>query len=92
MQYLERDSTLCPDQYGFRPYSQTTHVVHKLLNIISENAIKDHVTVVTFLDLCLQYDKLFLKLDKLGFSTHTLTWFKSYLSNRTQVVLSLIHI
>ena len=91
MQYLERDSTLCPDQYGFRPYSQTTHVVHKLLNIISENAIKDHETVVTFLDLskafdCLQYDKLFFKLDKLGFSTHTLTWFKSYLSNRTQVV------
>ena len=46
---------------------------------------------MTFLDLskafdCLQYDKLFFKLDKLGFSTHTLTWFKSYLSNRTQVV------
>ena len=65
--------------------------MHKLLNIISENAIKNHVTVVTFLDLskafdCLQYDKLFFKLDKLGFSTHTLTWFKSYLSNRTQVV------
>ena len=63
----------------------------QLLNIISENAIKNHVTVVTFLDLskafdCLQYDKPFFKLDKLGFSKHTLTWFKSYLSNRTQVV------
>ena len=89
--YLERDSTLCPDQYEFRPYSQTSHVVHKLLNIISENALKNHVTVVTFLDLskafdCLQYNKLFYKLNKLGFSKHTLLWFQSYLSNRTQIV------
>ena len=49
------------------------------------------MTVVTFLDLskafdCLQYDKLFYKLDKLGFSTHTLAWFQSYLSKRTQIV------
>ena len=91
MEYPQQDDTLCPDQYGFQLHSQTTHALHKLLNIISENAINNHVTVVTFLDLskafdCLQYDKLFFKLDKLGFSEHTLKWLKSFLSNRTQVV------
>ena len=64
MNYLESDRSLCNDQYGFRPKSQTTHVVHKLLNIIQANSIEDEVTIVTFLDLskafdCLQYDKLF---------------------------------
>ena len=91
MEYLQRDATLCPDQYGFCPHSQTTHEVHKLLDIVSENAIKNHVTVMTFLDLskafdCLQYDKLFYKLEKLGFFKNTLQWFQSYLSNRTQEV------
>ena len=40
MNNLQQDGFLCPDQYGFCPHSQTTHVVHKLLNIISSNAIK----------------------------------------------------
>ena len=96
MYYLETDRFLCNDQYGFRPKSQTTHVVHKLLNIIQANSIKDEVTIVTFLDLskafdCLQYDKLFFKMEKLGFESHTIEWFRSYLSQRKQL-LSLIHI
>ena len=89
MSYLESDHSLCHDQYGFRPKSQTTHVVHKLLNIIQANSIKNEVTIVTFLDLskafdCLQYDKLFFKMEKLGFHEHTIKWFKSYLSLRQQ--------
>ena len=90
MYYLETDRSLCNDQYGFRPKSQTTHVVHKLLNIIQANSIKDEVTIVTFLDLskafdCLQYDKLFFKMEKLGFESHTIEWFRSYLSQRKQL-------
>ena len=89
MSYLESDHSLCHDQYGFRPKSQTTHVVHKLLNIIQANSIKNEVTIVTFLDLskafdCLQYDRLFFKMEKLGFHEHTIRWFKSYLSLRQQ--------
>ena len=45
---------------------------------------------MTFLDLskafdCLQYDKLFFKMEKLGFESHTIEWFKSYLSQRKQL-------
>ena len=41
----------------------------------------------SFQGICfLQYDKLFYKLNELGFSKHTLTWFQSYLSDRKQVV------
>ena len=36
MTYLSVEKLLCPDQYGFRPKSQTTHVVHKLLNYITD--------------------------------------------------------
>ena len=62
--HLEQNGSLCPDQFGFRPKCQTTHVVHKLLNLISENSIKNKVPIATLIDLskvfdCLQYDKLF---------------------------------
>ena len=70
--YLGQDISLCPDQYGFRPKCQATHVVHKLLNIISENTILNEVNITTFIDLskafdCLQSNKLFYKLEKLGY-------------------------
>ena len=44
---------------------------------------------MAFLDLskafdCLQYDKLFYKMEKFGFHDHTIKWFKSYLSLRQQ--------
>jgi len=91
MQYFKTSFILCPDQFGFRPKSQTTHVVQKLLNFISENSKNNKVTIATFLDLskafdCLQYDQLFIKMKFMGFSNHCLDWFKSYLSGRTQYV------
>ena len=84
MQHLYRADLLCQDQFGFRPRSQTSHVVHKLLNVITDNSIKNEVTLATFLDLskafdCLQYDKLFHKLRILGMDEGTLKWFISYL-------------
>ena len=91
MQHLYRCDLLCPDQFGFRPKSQTSHVVQKLLNEITANSIKNEVTIATFLDLskafdCLQYNKLFHKLRVLGLETGPLNWFKSYLSGRKQCV------
>ena len=35
---------------------------------------------------CLQYDKLFKKMECIGFDERTLNWFKSYLSDREQCV------
>ena len=64
MTYLSINKLLCPDQFGFRPQNQTTHVVHKMMNYISKKSIDNEVTIATFIDLskafdCLQYDKLF---------------------------------
>ena len=89
MLYLNEKQLLCEDQYGFRRRNQTTHVLQSLLNSISSNAIKDEVTIATYIDLskafdCLQYNQLFTKLDSLGFQNRTIRWFKSYLSGRKQ--------
>ena len=91
MTYLSINKLLCPDQFGFRPQNQTTHVVHKMMNYISEKSIDNEVTIATFIDLskafdCLQYDKLFKKLESLGITGIELQWFKDYLSNRKQCV------
>jgi exonuclease III len=91
MSYLDENNLLCPDQFGFRPKSQTNHVVQKMMNTITNSAEQNKVTIATYLDLskafdCLQYDKLFKKLEALGFDTNATNWFKDYLSNRTQCV------
>ena len=82
---------LCPTQFGFRPKNQTSHVVHKLLNDLTENSVKNEITIATYLDLskafdCLQYDKLFYKLEKLGLEPEPLRGFKRYLTGRKQCV------
>ena len=91
MTYLSVEKLLCPDQYGFRPKSQTTHVVHKMLNYITDKSLEGKVTIATFIDLskafdCLQYDKLYAKLESLGIKNKELLWFKNYLTNRRQCV------
>ena len=91
MTYLSVEKLLCPDQYGFRPRSQTTHVVHKMLNYITDMALESKVTIATFIDLskafdCLQYDKLYAKLESLGIKNKELLWFRNYLTNRRQCV------
>ena len=60
------EKLLCPDQYGFRPGNQTTHVVRKLINFIAEKAYNNEVVLTTFIDMskafnCIQYDKLYKK-------------------------------
>jgi hypothetical protein len=91
MRFLNKNQLLCPNQFGFRTRNQTTHVVHSLLNTVAENAINNHCTIATFIDLskafdCLQYDKLYKKMEGLNFADSTINWFKSYLSDRKQCV------
>ena len=91
MSFLKNTSILCDQQFGFRPKNQTTHVVQHMMNIITEASAKDRVTIATYIDLskafdCLQYDKLFTKMEYIGFQEGTLNWFKDYLSERQQCV------
>jgi hypothetical protein len=90
-QWLNKEKLFCPTQYGFRYKSSTTHAVQDLMNHITQNAAQDKSTVATFIDLskafdCLQYDKLFSKMDNLGIRNETLAWFKDYLTDREQCV------
>ena len=62
-----------------------------MLNTIATNAINNQCTIAAYIDLskafdCLQYDKLFKKMECIGFDSRTLDWFKSYLSDREQCV------
>ena len=89
MKYLNTHQLLCDDQFGFRRRNQTTHVLQSMLNSITENSIKDEVTIATYIDLskafdCLQYNQLFSKMESLGFTDRTKKWFISYLSGRKQ--------
>ena len=90
MDYLGDNNLLCQNQFGFRPKNQTSHVVHSMLNYITEKATENKVTIATFIDLskafdCLQYEQLFGKMTALGFTENTLQWFKSYLTGRRQI-------
>ena len=90
MKFFRDNDLLSKTQYGFRAKSQTTHVIQKMLNYVNEHAAKGQPIIATFIDLsktfdCLQYDKLYGKMLYLGFAQETINWFKSYLSNRTQV-------
>jgi hypothetical protein len=89
--WLYKEGLYCPTQYGFRPKSSTVHAVQDLMNQVAENAALNQSTVATFIDLskafdCLQYDKLFGKLDNLGVRNKELSWFMDYLSHRQQSV------
>ena len=91
MAYFHKYNLLCTHQYGFRAKNQTTHLVHSMLNSISENMTQGRCTIASFIDLskavdCLQYDKLFTKMQYIGFINDTIKWFQDYLTNRQQVV------
>ena len=88
---LDESNLLCSSQYGFRPKNQTNHVVQNMMNFITEKVVQKEVVIATFIDLskafdCLQYDKLFTKLEKLGVRDTELEWFKDYLTDRQQLV------
>ena len=91
LEYLDENDILCKHQYGFRNKSGTTHAVQSLLNMVTENSSNNQPTIAAFLDLskafdCLQYDKLYTKLEYMGIQGNELEWFKNYLTNRTQCV------
>ena len=91
MNYLQTYNILCSSQYGFRPKCQTSHVVHDMLNTISNNSMKNQCTIATFIDLSkafdsLQYNRLFKKMEYMGFTKESTNWFRNYLTDRQQCV------
>ena len=76
-------------QFGFRRASETIHSMLNLLNNLK--AKKDSKRIAIFLDLKKAFDTvdhniLFAKLEHYGIKDQALKWFKSYLTDRTQIV------
>lgn len=81
---------LHPHQFGFRPGYSTEDAVLQLTNKISSILDDKRNCIAVFLDLAKAFDTvsiplLLKKLEYLGIRGLALEWFRSYLTNRSQV-------
>ena len=89
--YLERHSRLSSNQSGNRRKHSTESLNLMVTDYIFDAIDEKKVTVLVQLDLSKAFDSidhglLLHKLRLCGISSHTLEWFRSYLSGRTQAV------
>ena len=89
--FLTKNGVLNPCQSGFRRNHSTATTLIDVSDYILNNMNKGLITGALFLDLkkafdTVDYDILLQKLYNYGVTGNTLTWFKSYLSDRIQAV------
>ena len=90
--YFNENEYLCKNQYGFRSLHSTELANLELVDKISLAVDKGQTPLAIYLDLSKAFDTLFHKilLEKLkyyGITKITLSWFKSYLFNRSSYVI-----
>ena len=93
-EYLEKNSLLCPNQSGFRPFDSCENQLLSIVHDIYAN-FDQHPTLemrANFLDILKAFDKvwhegLLFKLERIGISGNLLSLLKSFLSNRFQQVV-----
>uniref|UniRef100_A0A8C5Q4P0 Reverse transcriptase domain-containing protein n=1 Tax=Leptobrachium leishanense TaxID=445787 RepID=A0A8C5Q4P0_9ANUR len=89
--YYQYQNYLTPDQSGFRPNHSTTTALLKVCNDIQAGMEQGNLTGAIFLDFAKAFDTvdhgiLLQKLKNSGIGDSTLTWFQSYVSDRSQFV------
>ncbi len=89
--HLERNKILYKRQYGFQRNKSTEHSIIHALNFIGQAMNDNNYCIGVFFDLkkafdVCSHDILLMKLSKMGVNSTALNWFKSYLSNRSQIV------
>ena len=91
LHYLNIKNIISFSQYGFQPNSSTELAVLELQDRIVKSIAAHKFCLGLSVDLSkafdtLNHDILFSKLEVIGIRGITLSWFKSYLSNRKQFV------
>jgi len=89
--YLEKHCILSKCQFGFRRNHSTSLAVLAMVNKISEAIDNNKFFIRVFIDLSKAFDTidhiiLINKLEHYGIRGLALSWFKSYLDNRSQFV------
>jgi hypothetical protein len=89
--HLDRNNILYEHQYGFQRNKSTEHSIIHAVNHISNAMNNNKYTVGVFFDLkkafdVCSHDILLMKLSKMGITGSALNWFKTYLSDRSQIV------
>ena len=89
--YLSHNNLLYNLQSGFRPSFSTDTCLTHLTDYIKRECDKGNFTGMVLLDLQKAFDTvdhniLVSKLESIGLDEMTIKWFKSYLSDRTQLV------
>ena len=88
--YLEGNKILSSNQNGFRKQHGTSDTIFKFLSHVIDNMNEKKVTIAVFIDFKKAFDTLnhqilIQKLEKLSITENVQKWFKSYLTNRSQV-------
>lgn len=89
--FFESNNFLSMSQFGFRKGKCTSDAIDKLVNEVLLVFERKSLAQATFCDLsrafdCVDHDDLLMKLSFYGVKGSPLSFFKSYLSNRTQKV------
>lgn len=89
--FLERHGLLANNQYGFRQNRSTEDAVITLVDHITEQVDRGRKCISVFIDLAKAFDTvsrpmLLRKLEALGIRGVALSWFQSYIMNRSQNV------
>ena len=89
--HLDRNNLIYEHQYGFQRNKSTEHSIIHALNYIGQSLNDNKYCIGVFFDLkkafdVCSHDVLLMKLDKMGVKGTALNWFRSYLSERSQVV------
>ena len=90
-EYLNNNNLLYKSQYGFRTLHSTELASMEIIDIIMQDLDKGKLPIGVFLDLSKAFDTLdhsilLHKLSYYGIKGKSLSWFQSYLSNRSQFV------
>ena len=85
---MDNNQLLFHNQYGFCKKHSCEHAITELIGEIAKGLENKKHTIALFIDLSKAFDTishniLYRKLDRYGIRDITLSWFKSYLENRT---------